>query len=182
LLDSYAQNTVAVPGFEQPLALPDGYTVTFALDDVDLEPDGSRGAGFRSVARVGWRLERDGEVLAAEGHSVYRDARPPARGGQGPVRLMCEILDYRYARYVSGTEQMIHPFIHRGLWRDVQIWVPAFTGLPDADGMLAERNVPVVLKVYPLIGWLWIGLVLAVLGAAWRFVVARRAQPGSRRA
>jgi len=32
---------------------------------------------------------------------------------------MCEILDYRYARTLSGASQMIDPYIHRGLWRDV---------------------------------------------------------------
>ena len=47
---------------------------------------------------------------------------------------MCEILDYRYARYVSDSDQMIHPFIHRGAWRDVQVWLPAIEHEQASDG------------------------------------------------
>ena len=135
-----------------------------------MSPDGARGGGFRSIARVGWQLAQGGRVIESEeGHSVYRDDRPPAAGDRGPVRLMCEILDYRYARYAGGETQMIHPFIHRGLLRDVQVWLPALDYAAGGTSPTATTRqvttVPVVLKVYPLIGLLWIGLGLALLGA-----------------
>ena len=88
---------------------------------------------------------------------------------------MCEILDYRYARYVSGDAEMIHPLIHRGLWRDVQVWLPAidYSG-PQGPGVATDgrrtTTVPLVLKVYPLVGWLWLGLGLALAGAAVRLI------------
>ena len=103
-----------------------------------IRADGARGQGFRSIGRVAWQLERDGAIVeAANGHAVYRDERPPLAGEYGPVRLMCEILDYRYARYASGSEQMIHPFIHRGPWRDVQVWLPAIDYEDASDGRRA---------------------------------------------
>jgi cytochrome c-type biogenesis protein CcmF len=86
---------------------------------------------------------------------------------------MCEILDYRYARYVSGDAEMIHPFIHRRLWRDVQLWLPAIDYAAAPGGAVAAdarraTTVPVVLKVYPMALWLWLGLGLALGGAALR--------------
>ncbi|MGC4011756.1 MAG: hypothetical protein QM805_23855 [Pseudomonas sp.] len=43
---------------------------------------------------------RDGERTLA-GHALFQDSRgnPPAY--QGPVRQLCEILDYHYARFAS---------------------------------------------------------------------------------
>jgi cytochrome c-type biogenesis protein CcmF len=182
ILDSYAQKMVRWPDdFGQPIRLPDGFTVDVRLEDEAMTADGARGGGFRSIARVSWQLSQDGRVVERqEGHSVYRDDRPPAVGDRGPVRLMCEILDYRYARYASGSTQMIHPFIHRGLLRDIQVWLPAidYAAAAPADGaspMASARRVttvPVVLKVYPLISLLWIGLVLALLGALLRRLAA----------
>ena len=136
-----------------------------------------RGAGFRSIGRVAWQLERQGEIIeAAGGHAVYRDERPPLAGDYGAVRLMCEILDYRYARYASDSDQMIHPFIHRGAWRDVQVWLPAVEYEQGTDGGAPARRastVPLVLKVYPLMSWLWVGLALMLAGVAWRLAAQR---------
>ena len=161
--------------FSRPIAFPDGFTLSVALEEDGLLPDGGHGPGFRSIGRVAWQLERDGEIVeAANGHAVYRDERPPLAGAYGPVRLMCEILDYRYARYASGSGQMIHPFIHRGAWRDVQVWLPAIEyAQASKDGTLARRatTVPLVLKVYPLMSWLWGGLAAMLAGVAWRLVV-----------
>ena len=134
--------------------------------------------GFRGVARASWTLSREGRVLEeASGRTVYRDTRSPAPDDPGPVRLMCEIIDYRYARFVSDGRQRIDPFIHRGLWRDVQVWVPIAdatifgepSGRPtrqasDRDVARQSSRVPIVVKVYPLMSWVWIGLALAISG------------------
>jgi cytochrome c-type biogenesis protein CcmF len=178
IFDSYAQRMIAYPeDFGNPIRFPDGVSLTVTLEDDGIRADGGRGQGFRSIGRVAWQLERDGEIVeGARGHSVYRDERPPLAGEYGPVRLMCEILDYRYARYASGSGQMIHPFIHRGTWRDVQVWLPAVEyEQGSTDGAPARRatTVPVVLKVYPLMSWLWAGLVLMLAGVAWRLLTER---------
>ena len=191
VFDSHAQKMISWPDdFGAVHRFPDGFTVTLSLEDEGYLRDGGRtegeANGFRSVARVGWTLERDGALVdAREGHTVYRDSRPPAVGGQGPVRLMCEMLDYRYARYVSGDALMIHPFIHRGLWRDVQVWFPAIDyragGAASSAPERAPSTAPVVLKVYPLMSWLWIGLALALAGAAMAWAGASRPDaPGGR--
>jgi hypothetical protein len=82
---------------------------------------------------------------------------------------MCEILDYRYARTVSGARQMIDPFLYRGLWRDVQIWLPAIkyeAGEGPLDALRAPSTVPVVLKIFPMMSWMWLGLALTLIAAA----------------
>ena len=65
---------------------------------------------------------------------------------------------------------MIDPFIHRGLWRDVQVWLPALEYRVEGDGDMSElrapSTVPVVLKIYPMMTWMWLGLAIAIIGAA----------------
>ncbi|MGI9412158.1 MAG: hypothetical protein ACR2PM_00710, partial [Hyphomicrobiales bacterium] len=169
VFDSYAQRTVRLPdALNAPIEFPDGYALEISMTKTERGADGGLGkATFRSIARVGWALSRDGKIVRSDGgHAVYRDDRPAAERSLGTVRLMCEIVDYRYARYVSDSRQMIHPFISRGLWQDVQVWLPALGGTA-SDGVQA---VPMVLKVFPLMSWVWIGLVLAVAGFAALFV------------
>jgi cytochrome c-type biogenesis protein CcmF len=175
VFDVYNWRNLTYPeDFSEPVKFPSGYEVTVALDHEVLAFDGMRGAdggpGFQAVADVQWSLIKDGVAVQEEGgQSVYRDTRPQASGSLGPVRLMCEILDYRYARTVSGASQMIDPFIHRGLWRDVQISLPAIkyeAGQGDPEKLRAPSTVPIVLKVFPMMSWMWFGLALAVIAAA----------------
>jgi cytochrome c-type biogenesis protein CcmF len=178
VFDSYAQRMVAYPDdFGGPIRFPDGFALSVTLEDDGVQADGGRGQAFRSIGHIAWQLERAGEIVdGADGHAVYRDERPPLAGAYGPVRLMCEILDYRYARYASDSGQMIHPFIHRGAWRDVQVWLPAveYDLAPDGgDPARRTTTVPVILKVYPLMSWLWAGLALMLAGVAWRLAAQR---------
>ncbi|CAA7612309.1 cytochrome c biogenesis protein CcsA [Magnetospirillum sp. SS-4] len=128
-----------------PLRLPDGQSIAVSPDDAGL--------------RVTWRLDRDGvEIERSEGAIHILDPAPVPAGLKGAQRLACEILDYRYARQVSAT-RAVDPFIHRGLWRDVQVWIPA------VDDTLST-GLPVVVRTFPLVSWLWGGLGLALLSAA----------------
>lgn len=177
VFDSYAQKMLLVPDdMEKPQAMPDGFEVTVRLGPGEYIADGGHSLNgapaYRAEANVGWRLDRDGSPIAkAEGQTVFRDDRPPAVESEGPVRLMCEMIDYRYARFVSGSSRMIHPFIHRGLWQDVQVWLPnvdpildAAAEPKDAGGRREPITIPMVLKVYPLMTWFWFGLGLVVAG------------------
>jgi cytochrome c-type biogenesis protein CcmF len=170
VFDSYAQKMVRVPDdFGRSLAMPDGYSVTLSLRGYGPVQDGGPG-GFHAVADASWSLRRDGTVLDQQsGHTLFRDSRPPPSESQGAVRLMCEMLDYRYARYVDDkTGRMMHPFIHRGLWRDVQVWFPSPAFKANEDGLLEPQpgRLPVVLKTYPMMTWLWLGLALSLAGMA----------------
>ncbi|HYD64060.1 cytochrome c biogenesis protein CcsA [Azospirillum sp.] len=170
VLDTYSQRILAWPrDFDRPQPFADGFTVAIGLGAPQSLPD-----GLRSVAEVRMTLAEHGEVLLERtGHAVALEAVGTAAGaaGQGAVRLMCEILDYRYARYAAGKDRLLDPFLHRGLWRDVQVWVPP---VGHGDGI---ADVPVVVKTFPLASWVWVGLVLVLLGAAaagWRAVAGRR--------
>ena len=95
---------------------------------------------------------------------------------------MCEILDYRYARYASGATTEDPPVHPPGPLADVQVWLPAIDyaaglatgGAPSAATTRQVTTVPVVLKVYPLISLLGIGLALALLGALIRALPPKR--------
>lgn len=180
-LDTYASQDLVYPGsFGQPIRFPDGYAAVVDFAGEDYVDDGGRGASpngaFRSVARIDWTLLRDGAVVEqASGQAVYRDDRPPGVRSMGSVRLMCEMVDYRFARFMSGDRQMIHPVIHRGLAEDVQLWFPAvhyqMRVAPDAtaEELAAARQTgtaPIMLKVYPLLSWIWIGFLMVLPGAA----------------
>ena len=161
VLDSHARKMVNFPeDFGKVLALPDGYEVTLRIREQGPVTDGGRGtdaAGSHAVAEVGWSLRRGGEILEERtGHTLFRDERPPLQGERGAVRLMCEILDYRYARFADGSGRVMHPFIHRGLWRDVQVWFPApeYGIAEDGTARPLPGRVPVVLKVFPMMSWL----------------------------
>lgn len=136
VLDSYVQKMLRWPDdFERPLSLADGINVTVGLGQVAWSSGAGNGAG-----KVG-----------------YVDA---AAVDRGPVRVMCEILDYRYARFAGGSTQMITPHIGRGLWRDVQVWV----GMASPSSVRAE--IPLVVKIYPMVSWVWLGFGAAASAAA----------------
>jgi cytochrome c-type biogenesis protein CcmF len=176
VFDSHTQRDVRWPDdFGVPIPLPDGQSVS-----IELLPEGG-GDGFLSTARVSWRLNRDGhETERADGLAHFRDNAPPLAGSAGSQRLVCEILDYRYARHVSGPHHMIDPYIHRGWWQDIQVWVPAVEYAVSTDGV-AHRlpsSRPVVVKTFPLVSWMWGGIAVALLSAAALHFHHRR--PGKR--
>ncbi len=184
IFDSYAKRVVSVgAGLSEPILFPGGYRLRIDTIKTSGARDGVRGkAGtFRSVARIEWSLNRKGRVVTSRGgQSVYRDERPPFSEKLGSIRLMCEIIDYRYARYVSDGKQMIDPLISRGFWRDVQIWVPAVSERQNLTrGVGAPAGtVPVILKVFPLMSWVWIGLLITLFGFIGHYVAALASQGG----
>lgn len=121
-------------------------------------------SGYRAVAQV--ELRSEGQVIA--GHALFQDGRelPPAY--QGPVRQLCEILDYRYARHVGDPGYVLHPFIVRGWAQDLQVWVPASPRLMQAGSKAAEGGDEiqgvVVVRRYPFVSLVWVGLLAMVLG------------------
>ncbi len=82
------------------------------------------------------------------------------------MRELCRVLDYRYARFVDDGTSRLDPFIHRGWLRDVQVWLPP-SGFVEAGGASAPREADllVVVRIFPLMSWLWVGLALVVIAA-----------------
>lgn len=154
-LNSYQQISIP-PGtsFEQWHAVIGGMQMR-------VSPDSSRPdfSGYHAVAKVELR---DGERTLA-GHALFQDSRgnPPAY--QGPVRQLCEILDYHYARFASDRGYVLHPFIVRGWSGDLQIWVPASARLLKQPGDDIESVV--VVRRFPFLSLVWIGLLTMLFGA-----------------
>ncbi|MDH1012894.1 cytochrome c biogenesis protein CcsA [Pseudomonas nicosulfuronedens] len=154
-LNSYQQISIP-PGtsFEQWHAVIGGMQMR-------VSPDSSRPdfSGYHAVAKVELR---DGERTLA-GHALFQDSRgnPPAY--QGPVRQLCEILDYHYARFASDRGYVLHPFIVRGWSGDLQIWVPASARLLKEPGDDIESVV--VVRRFPFLSLVWVGLITMLFGA-----------------
>ncbi len=119
-------------------------------------------SGFRAVAQV--EIMHDQEMV--QGQALFQDARQLPPGYQGPVRQLCEILDYRYARHAGDPGYMLHPFIMRSWQADTQVWVPASPGLMRvSDTEDATDETLVVVRRYPLVSLVWIGFTAMLLGA-----------------
>ena len=137
--------------------LPDGSALRVSL----AEP-GQNYSGYQAVAQVEVRAQGSTSI----GQALFMDGRHQPAGYQGPVRQLCEILDYRYARYAGGPRHLLDPFVIRGWWGDQQVWVPASSALmgqvPADD---AQGPTLIVIRRYPLVSLVWLGLVCMVLGA-----------------
>lgn len=147
-----------------------GYAFRVISLAVDRAADGGRIAGeggegsFRALAQV--ELQTPSQQVLS-GTTLYRDARSAVDAYAGPVRQICEILDYRYARYANQPGYVLHPFIDRGWARDVQLWISTSAAVAALEGGPRASQVVVVLRVFPFASLLWIGLTLTSAGALW---------------
>jgi cytochrome c-type biogenesis protein CcmF len=175
-LNSYSQHEIAFDG--TPSAwVRDRHGYAFRLADLQVEDarDGGVGAaaGVYALTAIEARAP-SGRNL--DGQTLYRDTRAPLERYDGPLRQICEMLDYRYARHVGRSGYLLDPLIDQGWGHAVQFWVSPAGVVEALAGRGGERAVFVVVKVFPLISLLWGGLVLLLLGSAWL------AFPGPRRA
>lgn len=116
-------------------------------------------SGYQAVAQV--QLRSNEQVIA--GHALFQDRRAVPPAYQGPVRQLCEILDYRYARHVGDPGYVLHPFIVRGWAQDLQVWVPASPRLMNGASSDEIQGV-IVVRRYPFVSLVWLGLLAMVLG------------------
>jgi cytochrome c-type biogenesis protein CcmF len=164
-LNGFSQHRVDLAGDLQ--GAHHGYAFRVAALELDRAPDGGRSrseGSFRALARV--EIETPARDVL-HGESLYRDARSAIAGYSGPVRQICEILDYRYARYADQPGYVLHPFIDRGWLRDLQLWVSPAAAVAALGGGPQSAQAVVVLRVFPFASLLWIGLILTSLAALW---------------
>lgn len=158
-----------------------GYGFRIAGIHVDHQADGgfTRGEGkLRALTNVEVMAPGGGIVTA---QTLYRDSRSTPENYGGPVRQVCEALDYRYARYASTPGYILHPLIEHHWSHAVQFWISPASLIAAMEGKGGPAVATVVVKVFPFSSLLWCGLVLTVLGAAWLAFRPTPAQ-GSRRA
>jgi len=182
VLDSYTQQPLNYPeDFAQPQRFAGQYTVAVDLLSEGYRQDGGRRinaeGGFYALGKVHLYRQTSADAPLQEigsGQTLFRDQRQPFEG-KGPLRQLCEIVDYRYARFASDAGYRLDPFIERGFWRDVQVWLPAVSYRPGANGTPERQasTLTVVIKTYPLLSWLWIGLSIALIGALLATVLGR---------
>ena len=172
-LNGYSQHVITLSDDWQR----DHHGYAFRVTGVDVErtADGGRadGDGFRAFAHI--ELLTPSQSLVS-GQTLYRDGRSAIEGYSGPMREICEILDYRYARYADSPGYVLHPFIERGWARDVQ-WVSPAAAVAALEGGPQTPQATVVLRYFPFISLLWLGLTLTLAGALWLAFAPRPPRP-----
>lgn len=162
-LNSYSQHVVGEGGDWHDSRT--GHAFRLRSVSVAREPDGgqvSASGQIRTAAEVDL-IARDGTVVS--GQTLYRDTRPSSIEHSGPMRAICQILDYRYARFANRPGHILHPFIDHGLSRDVQIWVDpaaAMTALERADEAVSAV---LIIRTFPWISLLWVGVSMMSAGS-----------------
>jgi len=167
------------------VTFPAAYNIPIGISDhlsIQVSPPGENfapGSGFREETEIRLLL-RGSNRLVARGQTLYQDSRKPLMSDIGPIRQYCEAVDYRFARLSrSGAQDrkshMLNPFIYRGIFYDLQVWLPA-TSYPGAGDTVPEHNQQynIVIKKFPLMSLLWSGLVLSLLAGLYYAIFARR--------
>ena len=119
-------------------------------------------------AGMSLQSRHEGRTLA-QGGVVWRDGREISSADGGTFRQLCSVFDFRYARATADPGFQIEPLIHHGLTADMQVWLPAVP--PLADGQ--SRELVVAVKRFPLLSWLWSGLLLVCVAASVYAFVSR---------
>ncbi|MCW5580528.1 MAG: cytochrome c biogenesis protein CcsA [Luteimonas sp.] len=166
-LNSYSQHEIIVDGDRQGWQRDrHGYAFRLAGIETGEVADGGVTApgAIQALVRIQVRGPA-GEEL--DGETLYRDTRAPAERYGGPLRQVCELLDYRYARHVAAPGYLLQPVIAHGWSHAVQVWVSPGELAAVVDGGQRPDTAAVVIKVFPFSSLLWLGLVIAVGGCAW---------------
>ena len=170
ILDSNSVRKITFPAaYDQSITISDHLSLHISRP-VDSTDSLSR---FRAVTGVTLRL-RDGDRIVDQGQTLYEDARKPVAADIGPIRQYCEAVDYRFARMSRDRDHMLNPYIYRGLGYDLQVWLPA-VNYPEGKGNGPPIEYNMVVKKFPMMMWLWIGLGLSLLAGAYYAIFSRKA-------
>lgn len=166
-LNSYSQHEVKLDSSGSAWQV-DRQGYTFRLTGISTEAPRDGGimskTGIRALTGIEVTTDT-GKVL--DGQTLYRDARPALGPDHGPLRQVCELLDYRYARHMSTKGYLLQPMINHGWAATVQFWVSPAALVQAVEGRSDRATAIVVIKVFPFSSLLWSGLVLTVLSALW---------------
>jgi cytochrome c-type biogenesis protein CcmF len=176
-LNSYTQHEIRFDGVQTAWAR-DRHGYAFRLADVRVAAlrDGGVSAanGVQALTTIEVRGPA-GEVL--DGQTLYRDSRAPPERYDGPLRQICELLDYRYARHVGTPGYLLQPLIDQGWANAVQFWVSPAAVVESLEDRPGGTEMFVVVKVFPFLSLLWAGLLLVLFGSGW-LAFFRRREPG----
>ncbi|PHZ85052.1 cytochrome c biogenesis protein CcsA [Paremcibacter congregatus] len=184
ILDTQRVVKVSFPAaYDRPLTISDRYQIELRRPSAPTAAAGAYSASgtgaLKTVTDVKLYLKGEGgATMVRQGQTLYQDDRQAVSGVSGAIRQYCEAADYRFARASradDGKSHMLNPFIYRGLGYDLQVWLPAidYLALDAEKTSSAEYNI--LVKRFPLMIWLWIGLGLSLLaGIYYAWVVPRR--------
>lgn len=174
-LNSYSQHEMVLDG-TQTEWVRTTHDYAFRLADLQLDSSAADGGwhgehGIRALTTI---EVRDPQGMIRDGQTLYRDNRAPAERFNGPVRQMCEFLDYRYARHVMTPGYLLNPLIDRRWARSVQFWISPADVVGITGSSRSTGQVVAVVKVFPLMSVLWSGLVVTLGGGLWLALERRR--------
>ncbi|MBT9519987.1 MAG: cytochrome c biogenesis protein CcsA [Dechloromonas sp.] len=135
----------------------EGYSLRILESKVEAN---QRTHNYKEFATIELETPDSKSVLSG---NIYVDLRSVPRDYSGPVRSICELIDYRYARYVGRTNYTINPLIMRSIKSDTQVWISTI----GSSATTGNLETVIVIKKFPFASLMWIGLALCFCGSAW---------------
>jgi cytochrome c-type biogenesis protein CcmF len=161
VLNSYVQHVESIGDsglIERNLG--DGYKYSIVATGLPLATENVQAPANVSYARVklgtpNGEYQLSGKVFAnrSEINFVYA----------GPVKAICELIDYRYARVKGNAAYVLHPLVHRSFIEDIQVWIYG----PNLNSLDSKKDIVVVVKMFRFSSFVWFGAILLSIGGFW---------------
>jgi len=161
VLNSYVQHTESLGAsgtFERNLG--DGYK--YKIYPIGLSSGSEKSRQFANVSSARVELiTPDGEYHLSGKYYVSKSGNNSDFAG--PVKAICELIDYRYARVKGSSSYVLHPLVHRSFIEDIQIWVHG----PNEGDPNSKQDVVVVVKKFRFSSFVWFGAISLSIGGLW---------------
>ena len=161
VLNTYVQHTESLGTsgtYERNLG--DGYKYKiYPIGDSD---GSEKSRQFANVASARVELVTpDGEYQLSGKYYVSKNGNNSDFAG--PVKAICELIDYRYARVKGSPAYVLHPLVHRSFIEDIQIWIYG----PNVNSLESKKEIVVVVKMFRFSSFVWFGAILLSIGGFW---------------
>lgn len=167
VLNSYSQRVDGPDGVAKSWRqLGDGYEYRVIESTSTVENRAHNKRGFRQDATIELKVPTQTVLMSGP---VYLDERTYPREYSGPVRTICELVDYRFARFAGNPQYVYNPLVKHSWSQDIQVWFASHDAA--SAGGSSKTETVVVIKVFRLASILWLGLIMCSVGAAWLSLV-----------
>lgn len=161
MLNSYVQHVESIKDsglIERNLG--DGYKYSIVATGLPQTTESAQAPTNISYARVKFETPKGEYQLSGK---VFTNRSEIGFAYAGPVKAICELIDYRYARVKGSSAYVLHPLVHRSFIEDIQIWIYG----PTVNSLESKKEIVVVVKMFRFSSFVWLGAILLSIGGFW---------------